>query len=329
MFNRIGRVLAASALLTGSLLGGAHADDAKELNFGIISTESSQNLRSVWDPFLAAMSERTGMRINAFFAPDYAGIIQGMRFDKVDLAWYGNKSAMEAVDRAGGETFAQTVAASGAHGYYSLLVAHKDSPIDSVDDMLKNAANLTFANGDPNSTSGYLVPGYYVFAKNKVDANKIFKRSLNGSHEVNALSVANKQVDVGTFNNEGMERLELTAPEKAAQLKVIWTSPLIPADPMVWRKNLPQSTKTAIREFFETYGDKPGEMDVLADLQWGKFRASARNAATPRRPPNERRARSATTCQPPRSTVVVGARADPPVRAGHRLPGGRFRPVSR
>ena len=274
MFNRIGRTLAASALLTGSLLGGAHADDAKELNFGIISTESSQNLRSVWDPFLAAMSERTGMKINAFFAPDYAGIIQGMRFDKVDLAWYGNKSAMEAVDRAGGEIFAQTVAANGAQGYYSLLVAHKDSPIDSVDAMLKDAANLTFANGDPNSTSGYLVPGYYVFAKNKVDANKIFKRSLNGSHEVNALSVANKQVDVGTFNNEGMERLELTAPEKAAQLKVIWTSPLIPADPMVWRKNLPEATKAGIREFFMTYGDKPGEMEVLADLQWGKFRAS-------------------------------------------------------
>lgn len=273
MFNRIGRVLAASALLTGSLLGGAHADD-KTLNFGIISTESSQNLRSVWDPFLAAMSERTGMKINAFFAPDYAGIIQGMRFDKVDLAWYGNKSAMEAVDRAGGEVFAQTVAANGAQGYYSLLVAHKDSPIDSVEQMLENAAGLTFANGDPNSTSGYLVPGYYVFARNKVDANKIFKRSLNGSHEVNALSVANKQVDVGTFNNEGMERLELTAPEKAAQLKVIWTSPLIPADPMVWRKNLPETTKSSIREFFMTYGDQPDELKVLEGLQWGKFRAS-------------------------------------------------------
>lgn len=281
MFNRIGRVLAASALLTGSLLGGAHAEDGKELNFGIISTESSQNLRAVWDPFLAAMSERTGMKINAFFAPDYAGIIQGMRFDKVDLAWYGNKSAMEAVDRAGGEIFAQTVAANGAQGYYSLLVAHKDSPINSVEDMLKDAGKLTFANGDPNSTSGYLVPGYYVFAKNKVDANKIFKLSLNGSHEVNALSVANKQVDVGTFNSEGMERLELTAPEKAAQLKVIWTSPLIPADPMVWRKNLPEATKADIRDFIMSYGDEPSEMKVLADLQWGKFRASDNDQLLP------------------------------------------------
>ena len=272
MFKRIGQVLAASALVTGSLLGSVQA--AEELNFGIISTESSQNLKAMWDPFLADMSKQTGVKINAFFAPDYAGIIQGMRFDKVDVAWYGNKSAMEAVDRAGGEIFAQTVAANGSQGYYSLLVAHKDSPINSAEDMLKNASSLTFANGDPNSTSGYLVPGYYVFAQNNVDANKIFKRSLNGSHEVNALSVANKQVDVGTFNSEGMERLEVTAPDKAAQLKVIWTSPLIPSDPIVWRKNLPQETRDKLREFFMSYGDQPQELKVLEGLQWGKFRAS-------------------------------------------------------
>lgn len=279
MFKRIGQVLAASALVTGSLLGSAQA--AEELNFGIISTESSQNLKAMWDPFLADMSKQTGVKINAFFAPDYAGIIQGMRFDKVDVAWYGNKSAMEAVDRAGGEIFAQTVAANGAQGYYSLLVAHKDSPINSAEDMLKNAKSLTFANGDPNSTSGYLVPGYYVFAQNNADASKIFKRSLNGSHEVNALSVANKQVDVGTFNSEGMERLEVTAPDKAAQLKVIWTSPLIPSDPIVWRKNLPQETRDKLRNFFMTYGAKPEEKKVLEGLQWGQFKPSDNDQLLP------------------------------------------------
>jgi phosphonate transport system substrate-binding protein len=280
MFNRISRVLAASALFTGSLLGAAQAAE-QEINFGIISTESSQNLKTMWDPFLADMSRQTGLKINAFFAPDYAGIIQGMRFDKVDVAWYGNKSAMEAVDRAGGEVFAQTVAANGSQGYYSLMVVHKDSPIDSIADMLKNAKNLTFANGDPNSTSGYLVPGYYVFAQNNADANKIFRRALNGSHEVNALSVANKQVDVGTFNSEGMERLQVTAPDKAAQLKVIWTSPLIPSDPMVWRKNLSEGSKNKLREFFMSYGDQPTELKVLEGLQWGRFRASSDDQLLP------------------------------------------------
>ncbi|MBI6932176.1 phosphonate ABC transporter substrate-binding protein [Pseudomonas aeruginosa] len=273
MLKRFSRVLTASALLAGSLAGMAHADQPV-INFGIISTESSQNLKSIWEPFLKDMSQQTGYQVKAFFAPDYAGIIQGMRFDKVDIAWYGNKAAMEAVDRAHGEIFAQTVAASGAPGYWSLLIANKDSKIDSVEDMLANAKSLTFGNGDPNSTSGYLVPGYYVFAKNNVDPVKAFKRTLNSSHEVNALAVANKQVDVATFNTEGMERLELTQPEKARQLKVIWKSPLIPSDPLVWRNNLSDEQKNKLRDFFFKYGANAEQKKVLADLQWSKFQPS-------------------------------------------------------
>ncbi|HGM5580951.1 TPA: phosphonate ABC transporter substrate-binding protein [Pseudomonas putida] len=274
MFNPFGRILASAALLAASLLGTAHADEAT-INFGIMSTESSQNLKSIWQPFLDDMSKKTGLKVNATFASDYAGLIQGMRFDKVDVAWLGNKAAMESVDRAGGEIFAQTAAADGAPGYWSVLIARKDSPINSVDDMLKHAKELTFGNGDPNSTSGYLVPGYYVFAKNNVDPTKIFKRTLNSSHEVNALSVAKGQVDVATFNTESWGRLEVTQPDKAAQLKVIWKSPLIPADPMVWRKNLSAATKAKIREFFASYGDTAEEKQVLANMQMGKFRSSS------------------------------------------------------
>ena len=159
MFKRMRHVLAASALLGGALVSGQAQAAGQELNFGIISTESSQNLKAMWDPFIADMSKQTGLKVNAFFAPDYAGIIQGMRFNKVDVAWYGNKAAMEAVDRANGEIFAQTAAANGSEGYYSLVVVHKDNPVSTIDDMLAKAGELTFANGDPNSTSGYLVPG--------------------------------------------------------------------------------------------------------------------------------------------------------------------------
>ena len=274
MFRQIKAAVLASAMAGLALCSTAYAEELKELNFGIISTESAQNLREQWEPFLEAMSQQTGMKINSFFAPDYAGIIQGMRFDKVDVAWLGNKSAMEAVDRAGGEVFAQTVAKDGSPGYWSLLIAHKDSPVNNVDDMLKNAKQLTFGNGDPNSTSGYLVPGYYVFAKNEVEPSQIFKRTLNASHEVNALSVANRQVDIATFNTEGMQRLKLTQPAKADQLKVVWKSPLIPADPIVWRKNLPEATKAKIQTFFRDFGGNEKELEVLAGLDWGKFRAS-------------------------------------------------------
>lgn len=281
MFKLIHTGLAASLIVGAAFSSAAASQPVQRLNFGIISTESSQNQKAQWDPFLADMSKKTGMDIRAFFAPDYAGIIQGMRFDKVDVAWYGNKSAIEAVDRAGGEVIAQTVAADGSPGYWSVLIAHKDSPVDSVEDMLAKAGDLTFGNGDPNSTSGYLVPGYYVFAQNNVEPRKIFKRTLNASHEVNALSVANKQIDVATFNTEGMERLEATNPDKAAQLKVIWKSPLIPSDPIVWRKNLPDDVKARVSEFFATYGATEQEMKVLNAMQWGKFRASNNDQLLP------------------------------------------------
>ncbi|WP_226503635.1 MULTISPECIES: phosphonate ABC transporter substrate-binding protein [Pseudomonas] len=274
MFNRIGRAFASAALLASCLLGTAQADD-KVINFGIMSTESSQNLKSIWQPFIDDMSKKTGLKVNATFASDYAGLIQGMRFNKVDVAWLGNKAAMEAVDRSGGEIFAQTAAANGAPGYWSLIIARKDSPINSVDDMLKHAKELTFGNGDPNSTSGYLVPGYYVFAKNNVDAATAFKRTLNSSHEVNALSVAKGQLDVATFNTESWDRLAVTQPDKAAQLKVIWKSPIIPADPMVWRKSMPDDDKNKIREFFATYGDTDEEKAVLKNMQMGKFLKSS------------------------------------------------------
>ncbi len=276
------KTLMAAILAAGALSAtAASAEEMKEINFGIISTESSANLKSTWQPFLDAMQNSTGLKINAFFAPDYAGVIEGMRFDKVQVAWFGNKSAMEAVDRAGGEVFAQTVDNEGNPGYWSLLVTHKDSPLNSVEDVLKCDGTLNFGIGDPNSTSGFLVPTTYIFAKNNVEPSKCFKTVRNANHETNALAAANKQVDVATNNTENMRRLETTNPDAFKNLKVIWQSPLIPSDPLVWRKELDADIKSKIYTFVMTYGriGTPEEVaearKVLSSLQWAPFRPSS------------------------------------------------------
>lgn len=242
---------ALAGLALGLSLTGAMAQD---IVFGIISTESTQNLKADWDPLLADMAKQTGLPVKAFFAPDYAGIIEGMRFNKVHLGWFGNKSAIEAVDRASGEVFAQMVNADGTQGYYSHLIVHKDSPLNTLDDVLKNGKSYSFGNGDPNSTSGFLVPGYYVFAQHKIDPKTHFKVVRNANHETNALAVANKQVDVATNNSENLEKIQQRYPDKFKDIKIVWTSPLIPLDPLVMRKDLPEATKTKLRNFFYNYG---------------------------------------------------------------------------
>jgi phosphonate transport system substrate-binding protein len=249
---------------------------AQDINFGIISTEATQNLKADWQPLIDDMIKQTGLKVTAFFAPDYAGIIEGMRFNKVQVAWLGNKSAMEAVDRSNGEVFAQMVNADGTQGYYSHLIVHKDSPIKSLDDVLKNGKSLSFGNGDPNSTSGFLVPGFYVFAKNKVDPKTLFKVVRSANHETNALAVANKQVDIATNNSENLEKIKDRQPEKFNDLRIVWTSPLIPLDPLVMHKELPAAAKEKIKTFFYNYGKTDArEKDVLFKIsKLSGFKAS-------------------------------------------------------
>jgi phosphonate transport system substrate-binding protein len=258
---RIRGVLAAAVLLFGTAVG------AQEINFGIISTDRSAAIKSLWDPFLEDMRKETGLKVNGFFATDYTGIIEAQRFNKIQVAWYGNKSAIEAVDRANGEVFAQFIDLHGTPGYYSYVITHRDSPLNSLDDMFKNGKNLSFGAGDPQSTSGTLVPGYYVFTQRGVEVKDVFKVVRPASHGINLLAVLNKQVDVATNNSEELDKLKLKDPAKREMVKILWTSPLIPRDPLVWRKDLAPDVKAKIKKFILGYGKDAREKEVLKGMQ--------------------------------------------------------------
>lgn len=270
----------------------AFAQEMKELNFGIIATESQATARPHWTPLLTDMEKAVGMKVNAFFAPDYAGVIEAMRFNKVQIAWYGNASAIQAVDRSNAEVFVQSTYKTGGDGYYSVLIVNKNSSLKSLEDVVASPGKLTFGNGDPNSTSGFLIPSYYAWAKNNIDIKKHFTRVVGGNHEANMLAVSAKQVDVATGNTEDLERFEKNQPERFKEVRVIWKSPLIPSDPLAWRVDLPAPAKDKIKAFFVGYG-KPmaGKSDaevqrqaaVLHDLQWGLFKPSSNKQLIPLR----------------------------------------------
>jgi phosphonate transport system substrate-binding protein len=275
-------LLLAIATFAATIPLAVQAQSVKEINFGVISTDASSSLRADWQPLIDEMQKRTGIKVNAFFASDYAGIIEGMRYNKVQAAWFGNKSALEAVDRANGEIFAQKVESQGNAGYYSVLITHKDSPYKNLADVLKNGKNISFGNGDPNSTSGFLVPSYYVFAMNNIDAKTFFKVVRSGNHGSNALAVANKQIDVATNNTDDMARLKEKAPETYANIRVIWQSPLIPADPLVWRKDLPDDVKAKLKTFFVEWGKDDHERQISNKaLKASGFRESSNAQLVP------------------------------------------------
>ena len=81
---------------------------------------------------------------------------------------------------------------------------------------------------------------------------------------------------------ENLAKLEQKYPEKFKELRVIWTSPLIPSDPLVMRKDLPDATKAKIKAFFAAYGKaSPAEKEVMARMNWSQFRESSNAQLTP------------------------------------------------
>jgi len=270
-------------LLAGLMALSVCLVQAKEISFGVISTDSASAQRDRWEPFFRDMEKQTGLTVKSFYAPDYAGVIEAMRFNKVQVAWFGNKAAMEAVDRASGEVFAQVVFADGAVGYTSYLITQKDSPYNNVDDVIKNGKSINFGIGDPNSTSGFLVPTYYIFAKRNIEARETFKTVRNASHGVNLQAILAKQLDVATNNSEEIDRLTATKPESAQDIKIIWKSPLIPSDPFVWRTDLDKDTKEKLKKFVFNYAkSNPEEKAVLKNIyNYGGFRPSTNAQLNP------------------------------------------------
>ena len=262
----------ASCLLTQTVL-------AETINFGIISTDSSAALKQRWQPLIDDLNKQTGLDVKAYFATDYAGIIEAMRFNKVQIGFFGNASAIEAVDRSNGEVFAKVKYKNGEAGYYSLLITNANSKWKSLDQVLKNTKDINLGFGDPNSTSGTLVPSYYLFAKNGINAKRAFKSVLPSSHEANMLAVVNDKIDVATNNTDMLDTIKKQHPELYPKVRVLWKSPLIPSDPLVWRRDLPQATKEKLRSFFDHYAEKdPREQAVMASISGYSGFADSSNA---------------------------------------------------
>lgn len=269
-------VVAAFALLSGCSKPEKAESAGAEIHFSILATENSQNQETLWKPFLADMEKQTGLKVKPFFASNYTSLIEAMRFNQVQMGWFSNNSGLEAVRRADGEVFARSSDPKGVDGYFSVILVNAKSSL-TLDALLRCDRSLSFGLGDPKSTSGTLAPMTYLFAPKNIDPQTCFKTVRSANHEANLLSVANGLLDAATNNTSSLERAQTSHPEVSGKVKIIWTSPRLPEDPIVWRKDLDPAVKEKIRSFFLTYGtgkDAEGarQREVLKALSFGVFK---------------------------------------------------------
>jgi phosphonate transport system substrate-binding protein len=252
----------------------------KELVFSIVSTEATQTQMQEWGPFLKDMQAATGLTVKPFFGSNYSALVEAMKFKQSDLGWFTNQSGLEAVRRAGGEVFARTTHPNGPDGYQGVIIVKKGSGI-TLDKLLACGKTMDFGMGDAKSTSGTLAPNTYLFGPRGIDPATCFKTIRSASAEANLYAVGSGVLPAATDNTRSMDRLAAIGTPQAKKtldsLQVIWTSPTIPEDPMIWRADLDAATKAKISKFFFSYGvgdsdEAKRQRAVLDRIQTGAFK---------------------------------------------------------
>lgn len=236
--------LAAGALLAAPALVRAQT---KLVRVGLIPSEDSRAMLESSAQLLAALQKNLGIQVQGFVASDYNGVIEAMRSNHVDVAYLGPFSYVLGTTVAAIEAFATAETAKSSRSFYrSQIIARKDSGIGDWKDL----KGRTFAFVDPSSTSGHLFPKAGLM-KLGFDPEKDFGRVLfTGSHDANALAVANKRVDAATIADRILDAAVQKKLVDRADIHVVWESDPIPESPTCWRKNLPEDLKANIKSAF-------------------------------------------------------------------------------
>jgi len=246
-------VAATAALLSTS----AFAQDAiTEFRIGILGGENAQDRLTSNECLRVYAEEALGVPVKLFTPADYDGVIQGMVGGSLDMAWFGASSYAKAylTDPEAVEPVLVKTNLDGSYSYHSIGFARKDKNIKSLADM----KGKVFAFGDPNSTSGYLIPSIEIPQETgaTMENGAYFGEvKFTGGHEQTIVAVANGEVDAGVTWADGLGNWEdgynSGALRKAVDSGIvdmndiveIWKSKPIPEGPVTLRKSLPQDVK--------------------------------------------------------------------------------------
>jgi phosphonate transport system substrate-binding protein len=278
MIDRRRFTLAGAATLGLSACGEADRGPGApgQIVFSILPTAPAATLERNWGPVLADMAKITGLKVKPFIPSNYTVLVEAMKFKQTDAGWFSNESGLEAVRRARGEVFARTLGPGGVDGYQSVLIANAKGGV-TLDKILKCDRTLSFGQADPISTSGYVAPVAFFFGPNNIQPEKCFASVRTSNHNNNLLAVASGTLDVATGNSGSLALNRQSGRHEADEVKVIWSSPTLPEDPIIWRKDLDPVVKEKLRQFFFTYaqGDGPEaqrQRENLKPLYIGGFK---------------------------------------------------------
>ena len=248
--------LVAVLAATTALATPALAQEITEFRIGILGGENAQDRLNSNECLREKAEDLLGVETKLFAPADYNGVIQGLLGGTIDMAWLGASGYAKTYlsDPEAVEPILVKVNNDGGYGYYSIGFARKDSGITSLADM----KGKVFGFGDPNSTSGFLIPSIEIpqeTGATMTSGDYFGEVKFTGGHEQTIVAVSNGEVDGGVtwadglgawedgFNSGALRKAVDAGLVDMNDLVQIWQSKPIPEGPFVVRKALPADVK--------------------------------------------------------------------------------------
>ncbi|MFC0709134.1 putative selenate ABC transporter substrate-binding protein [Azorhizophilus paspali] len=241
-------------------LSGVFAQAADVLNVSAIPDEAPTELLRKFKPLGAYLEKELGMPVKFVPVADYAAVVEALAADRVDMAWLG------------GFTFVQTRLKTG--NAIPLVQREQDekftSKFISADPAVKSLQDLkgrTFAFGSVSSTSGSLMPRYFML-KDGIKPEEFFSRvAYSGAHDATVAWVQSGKVDAGVLNASVWDKLVNSGKVDTDKVKVFATTPTYYDYNWTVRGSLDPELAAKIKKAFLALDPAKPEHKAILDLQ--------------------------------------------------------------
>ncbi len=190
-----------------------------EFRVSVIPDENPQELLRIYAPFTKYLSKEIGLPVKFVPVVDYAATVEGLAANRLDLVWYGGFTSVQASRRAKG---AQRIIMRKEDAQFkSKFITRKGSGIRS----LKDLKGKTFAFGSVSSTSGHLMPRFYLLQAGIKPEKDFAKFAFSRAHDATAAWVEAGRVDAGALNFLVWDKLVQSKKVDISKVVVFWTTP--------------------------------------------------------------------------------------------------------
>jgi phosphonate transport system substrate-binding protein len=212
------RTLKSILALFAAALFATPAGAQTTLRVSSIPDENPTELQRKFTPLAKYLEGKTGMKVEFVPVTDYGATVEGLAAKKLDMVWYGGFTFVQARLRTGN---AIPIAQRTEDEQFKSVFVTANPAITKLADL----KDKTFTFGSQSSTSGHLMPRFFLMQQG-LDPDKTFKRiAFSGAHDATALQVAGGKVDAGALNISVWERLVSEGKVDGSKVKVFYTTP--------------------------------------------------------------------------------------------------------